>query len=56
MSFCVAGVALCEIPREVQDCREAEVAVPIRKAAKTHLFRCVTRCAHVVLRGRRGTL
>ena len=33
---------------EVQDCREAEVAVPIGKVAKTCLFRRVTRCAHVV--------
>ena len=41
---------------EVQDCREAEVAVPMGKVAKTCLFRRVRRCAHVVLRGRRGTL
>ena len=41
---------------EVQDCREAEVAVPMGKVAKTCLFRRVTRCGHVVLRGRRGTL
>ena len=41
---------------EVQDCREAEVAVPIGKVAKTCPFRRVRSCAHVVLRGRRGTL
>ena len=41
---------------EVRDPREAEVAVPIGKAPQTCLFRRVTRCAHVVLRGRRGTL
>ena len=41
---------------EVQDPREAEVAVPMGKVAKTCLFRRVTRCAHVVLRGKRGTL
>ena len=33
---------------EVQDCREAEVAVPIGKVAKACLFRCVRRCGHVV--------
>ena len=41
---------------EVQDCREAEVAVPMGKVAQTCLFPRVRRCAHVVLRGRRGTL
>ena len=41
---------------EVRDPREAEVAVPMGKVAQTCLFRCVTRCGHVVLRGRRGTL
>ena len=41
---------------EVQDCREAEVAVPMGKEAKTCPFRRVRRCSHVVLRGRRGTL
>ena len=40
---------------EVQDCREAEVAVPIGKVTQTCLFRRVRRC-HVVLRGRRGAL
>ena len=41
---------------EVQDCREAAVAVPMGKVAKTCLFRRVTRCGHVILRGRRDTL
>ena len=41
---------------EVPDCREAEVAVPMGKVAQMCLFRRVRRCAHVVLRGRRGTL
>ena len=41
---------------EVRDPRQAEVAVPMGKVAKTCLFRRVTRCAHVVLRGRRGPL
>ena len=41
---------------EVQDCREAEVAVPMGKVAQTCLLRCVRRCGHVVLRGGRGTL
>ena len=36
---------------EVQDCREAEVAVPMGKVAQTCLFRRVRRCGHVVLRG-----
>ena len=36
--------------------RSVEEAVPIGKVAKTYLFRRVTQCAHVVLRGRRGTL
>ena len=31
---------------EVQDCREAEVAVPMGKVAQTCLFRRVTRCVH----------
>ena len=39
----------------VCDRRGLKVAVPIGKVAKTCLFRRVTRCAHVVLRGRRGT-
>ena len=42
--------------REVLDPRDAEVAVPTGKVAQMCLFRCVTRCGHVVLRGRRGTL
>ena len=41
---------------EVRNPREAKVAVPMGKVAKTCLFRRVTRFAHVVLRGRRGTL
>ena len=41
---------------EVQDCREAEVAMPMGKVEKTCRFRRVTRCARVVLRGRQGTL
>ena len=40
----------------VQNCREAEVAVPMGKVAETCLFRRVRRCGHVVLRGRRGAL
>ena len=58
MSFCVAGVALCDIPCvcEVQGCREAEVAVPMGKVAQPCLFPRVRRCGHVVLCGRRGTL
>ena len=35
--------------------RGRKVAVPIGKVAKTCRFRCVTRCGHVVLRGRCGT-
>ena len=38
------------------DRREGKVAVPMGKATKTCLSRRVRRCAHVVLRGRRGTL
>ena len=41
---------------EVRDPRDAEVGVPIGKVAQMCLFRRVRRCAHVVLRGRRGTL
>ena len=40
---------------EVQDCREAEVTVPMGKVAQTCRLRRVTRCGHVVLRGTRGT-
>ena len=36
--------------------RSVEVAVPMGKVAQTCLFRRVRRCAHVVLRGRRGAL
>ena len=41
---------------EVRHPHEAEVAVPMWKVAETCLFRRVTTCSHVVLRGRRGTL
>ena len=61
MSFCVAGVALCDIdvceeesgaqPSWQKSCRFYE-----GKSQKTCLSRRVRRCAHVVLRGRRGTL
>ena len=40
----------------VCDRRGRKVAVPIGKVAKTWTFWRVRRCAHVVLRGRRGTL
>ena len=61
MSFCVAGVALCDIRRVwggmcVRGRREGKVAVSIREATKTYLSRRVRRCAHVILRGRRGAL
>ena len=36
--------------------QSVKVAVPMGKVAKTCLFRRVRGCAHVVLRGRRGTL
>ena len=53
---------------EVQECREAEFAVPlgkvetvvsavpVGKVVKTCPFRPVTSCGHVVLRARRSTL
>ena len=41
---------------EVRGPREAEVAVPMVKVAKTCLFRRVRRCGDVVLHGRPGTL
>ena len=50
MSFCEAGVALCE-----HDRGEAKVAVKMGIVAKTCLSRRVRRRGHVVLRGRRGT-
>ena len=61
MSFCVAGMALCDIRRVsggmcVRDRREGKVAVSMGKATKTCLSRRVRRFAHVVLRGRHGTL
>ena len=59
MSFCVAGVALCDIRCVsggmcVHDRREGKVGVSMGKFTKT--FRRVRRCAHVVLRGRGGAL
>ena len=39
---------------EAQDCREAEVAVPMGKVAQTCPFRRVRNRAHVVLRGRQA--
>ena len=57
MSFCVAGVALCCIPR-VWGARLSWGwnCHAFGKSRKTCLFRSVTRCAHVVLSGRRGNL
>ena len=40
---------------EVQDCREADVAVPMGKVGQMCRFRRVRSCGYVVLRGRRGT-
>ena len=40
----------------VHDRPETKVAVSVRKATKTCLSLRVRRCAHVVLRGRRGAL
>ena len=61
MSFCVAGVALCDIRCVsagmcVRERREGKVAVPMGKATKMCLSRRARRCAHVVLCGRHGTL
>ena len=61
MSFCVAGVALCDIRCVsggmcVRDRRWTKVGVSMGEATKTCLYRRVRRCAHVVLRGRRGAL
>ena len=60
MSFCVAGVALCDIPISLITCRKClwfsrHVAVSIREAAKHLLFEGFQAGCHVVLRGRRGT-
>ena len=60
MSFCVAGVTLCDSRRVsarmcVRDRGGRKVAVPTGKATKTCLSRRVRRCAHAVLRGTRGT-
>ena len=41
---------------QVQDCREAEVAVPMGKVTEASPFRRVRSYAHGVLRGRPGTL
>ena len=59
MSFCVAGV--CDIRCVsgglcVRDRREPNVGGSLEEATQTCLSRRVRRCAHVVLRGRRGTL
>ena len=61
MSFCVAGVALCDIRRVwggmcMRGRREGKVAMSVGEATKTCLSRRVRRWAHVVLQGRRGTL
>ena len=61
MSFCVAGVALCDIRRLsggicVHRRREIRVAVLMGKVTKTCPSRRVRRCAHVVLHGKHGTL
>ena len=61
MSFCVAGVALCDLRCVsggmcVRDHRGGKVAVSIGKTIKTCLSRRVRRCGHVVLHGRGGTL
>ena len=61
MSFCLAGVALCDsrcvsARMCVRDGRGRKAAVSTGKATKTCLSRRVRRCAHVVLRGRRDTL
>ena len=61
MSFCVAGVALCDIPTCLITCRKnlwfsRHVAVSMGEAAKHLLFEGFQAGCHVVLRGRRGTL
>ena len=61
VSFCVAGMTLCDIRRVsggmcVHSRRGTKVAVPVGKTTKTSLSRRVRRCGHVVLRGMRGTL
>ena len=61
MSFCVAGVALCDIPTSLITCRKClwfsrHVAVSIREVAKPLLFEGFHAGCHVVLRGRHGTL
>ena len=61
MSFCVAGVALCDIRRVsggmcVHGRREGKVGVSMGETTRTCLSRRVRRCGHGVLRRRRGTL
>ena len=61
MSFCVAGVALCDIPSCLITCRKClwfsrHVAVSMWEAAKHLLFEGFQAGCHVVLGGRRGTL
>ena len=61
MSFCVAGLALCDVLRVsggmcVHDRRETKVDVSLAKVTKTCLSQRVRRCAHVVLCGKCGTL
>ena len=40
----------------MRDRREGKVALSMGETTKTCLFRRVRRCAHVVLRGKGGTL
>ena len=61
MSFCVAGVALCDIPSCLITCRKClwfsrHVAVSMWEATKHLLFEGFQAGCHVVLSGRRGTL
>ena len=61
ISFCVAGVALCDIRSVwggmcVHDRRAEKLPCLLGEPQKTCLFRRVRRCGHVVLRGRRDTL
>ena len=60
MSFCVAGVALCDIPSCLTTCRKClwfsrHVTVSMGEAAKHLLCEGFLAGCHVVLRGRRGT-
>ena len=61
MSFCLAGVALRDIPTCLITCRKnlwfsRHVAVSVGEAAKHLLFESFQAGCHVALRGRRGTL